>query len=166
MGPGGGDHLQRLHGHAGVELRLGRRLIATHGEHTLELDDGTLVEADLFLAAVGVRPDTAWTGGYTAPNVHGAGDATGQAHWEAARARAPPPPARCSASPPAPKRRRSSGPTSTASDPARRRPARRRADRRSDLRPRRAPRRRRADEPTWRARRGAPPIDTPTREAA
>jgi 3-phenylpropionate/trans-cinnamate dioxygenase ferredoxin reductase subunit len=84
MGPGGGHHLQRLHEAAGVTLRLGRRLIATHGEHALELDDGTIVEADLFLVAVGVRPDTAWTGGYEAPNVHAAGDATGHAHWEAA----------------------------------------------------------------------------------
>jgi 3-phenylpropionate/trans-cinnamate dioxygenase ferredoxin reductase component len=84
MGPAGGRHLQRLHKEAGVTLRLGRRLIATHGEHALALDDGTIVEADVFLTAVGVRPDTAWTGGYAAPNVHAAGDATGQAHWEAA----------------------------------------------------------------------------------
>lgn len=85
MGPGGGHHLQRLHEDAAVTLRLGRRLIATHGEHALELDDGTIVEADLFLTAVGVRPDTAWANGFhDKPNVFAAGDATGQAHWEAA----------------------------------------------------------------------------------
>jgi NADPH-dependent 2,4-dienoyl-CoA reductase/sulfur reductase-like enzyme len=85
MGPGGGGHLQRLHEDAGVTLRLGRRLIATHGEHALELDDGTIVEADLFLTAVGVRPDVAWANGFQAlPRVFAAGDATGQAHWEAA----------------------------------------------------------------------------------
>jgi 3-phenylpropionate/trans-cinnamate dioxygenase ferredoxin reductase subunit len=84
MGPGGGHHLRRLHEDAGVTLRLGRRLIATHGEQALELDDGSIVEADLFLVAVGVRPETAWANGYSGPNVHAAGDATGQAHWEAA----------------------------------------------------------------------------------
>jgi NADPH-dependent 2,4-dienoyl-CoA reductase/sulfur reductase-like enzyme len=83
MGPGGGHHLRRLHENAGVCLRLGRRLVAA-GDGALRLDDGTTVEADCFLVAVGVRPDTGWTGGYSAPNVYTAGDAAGQAHWEAA----------------------------------------------------------------------------------
>ena len=80
MGPGGGDHLQRLHEDAGVTLRLGRRLIATHGDDAVELDDGTIVEADVFLVAVGVRP-AKWP---SRPNVYAAGDVTGSAHWEAA----------------------------------------------------------------------------------
>ncbi len=83
MGPGGGHHLRRLHEAAGVTLRLGRRLTAASAD-AVRLDDGTTVEADCFLVAIGVRPDTAWTGGYTAPNVFIAGDASGQAHWEAA----------------------------------------------------------------------------------
>ena len=80
MGPGGGDHLRRLHEDAGVTLRLGRRLIATHGDDAVELDDGTIVEADVFLVAVGVRP-AKWP---SRPNVYAAGDVTGSAHWEAA----------------------------------------------------------------------------------
>ncbi len=80
MGPGGGTHLQRLHENAGVTLRLGRRLIATHGDQAVELDDGTVVEADVFLVAVGVRP-AKWP---SRPNVYAAGDVTGSAHWEAA----------------------------------------------------------------------------------
>ena len=44
MGPGGGHHLQALHEHAGVELRLGRRLIGVRDDGTLHLDDGTIVE--------------------------------------------------------------------------------------------------------------------------
>ena len=55
MGPGGGHHLKTLHERAGVTLRLGRRLIAA-SEHAVRLDDGTVVEADLMLVAIGVRP--------------------------------------------------------------------------------------------------------------
>ncbi len=65
MGPGGGHHLQALHEQAGVELRLGRRLVAVHERAgrvaALELDDGTRIEPDHVLVAVGVRPATAWT---------------------------------------------------------------------------------------------------------
>jgi NADPH-dependent 2,4-dienoyl-CoA reductase/sulfur reductase-like enzyme len=109
MGPGGGQRLRALHERAGVRLQLGRRLVAFHGEEqitALELDDGTHIEADEVLIAVGVRPDTAWTpwpkgipidpGGRTPfDNVYAAGDAaapydpiagrhTPSAHWEAA----------------------------------------------------------------------------------
>jgi NADPH-dependent 2,4-dienoyl-CoA reductase/sulfur reductase-like enzyme len=99
MGPGGGHHLQELHERAGVELRLGRRLVAvrwTPGRvAALQLDDGTTVEPDLVLVAVGVRPATAWTpwpagiptdaaGKAPQADVYAAGDATGSAHWEAA----------------------------------------------------------------------------------
>ena len=67
MGPGGGDHLRRLHEDHGVEVRL--------GPNTGPLD------ADTVLVAVGVRP--AWKPD-PAPDVHFAGDVTGSAHWEAA----------------------------------------------------------------------------------
>jgi len=110
MGPGGGHHLQALHERAGVDLKLGRRLVTVHesaGRVTaLQLDDGSQIEPDLVLVAVGVRPATAWTpwpagipvdpaGRAPAPNVYAAGDAAApydpiagrhlpSAHWEAA----------------------------------------------------------------------------------
>ena len=83
MGPGGGHLLHGLHERAGVALRLGRRLVATHGHHALEFDDGTLVEADLTLLAAGVRPNTI-PHPKRHPHVLTAGDVTGEAHWEAA----------------------------------------------------------------------------------
>ena len=79
MGPGGGHHLKTLHERAGVTLHLGRRLIAA-SDHALRLDDGTVVEADLFLVAIGVRP----TKIPAPPDAFTAGDVTGSAHWEAA----------------------------------------------------------------------------------
>jgi NADPH-dependent 2,4-dienoyl-CoA reductase/sulfur reductase-like enzyme len=79
MGPGGGHHLRTLHELAGVTLHLGRRLIAA-SEHALRLVDGTVVEADLTLVAIGVRPAR-----IPAPaHALRAGDVTGSAHWEAA----------------------------------------------------------------------------------
>jgi NADPH-dependent 2,4-dienoyl-CoA reductase/sulfur reductase-like enzyme len=117
MGPGGGHHLQALHERAGVDLRCGRRLVAVHERDdardltppavaALQLDDGSRVEPDLVLVAVGVRPATAWTpwpagipvdpaGRAPAENVFAAGDAAApydpiadrhfpSAHWEAA----------------------------------------------------------------------------------
>ncbi len=99
MGPGGGHHLQALHEHAGVELKLGRRLVAVDETPTrvrsLQLDDGSRIRPDEVLVAVGVRPATAWTpwparipvdasGATPMPGVFAAGDATGSAHWEAA----------------------------------------------------------------------------------
>lgn len=95
MGPGGGHHLRALHEQAGVDLKLGRRLIGVRDDGTLHLDDDTLVRADCILVAVGVRPATEWTpwpkgipvdaeGRTPIPNVYAAGDATGVAHWEAA----------------------------------------------------------------------------------
>ncbi len=95
MGPGGGHHLRALHEQAGVELKLGRRLIGVRDDGTLHLDDDTLIRADQILVAVGVRPATDWTpwpkgipvdaeGRTEIPNVFAAGDATGVAHWEAA----------------------------------------------------------------------------------
>ncbi len=95
MGPGNGHHLRALHEQAGVDLKLGRRLIGVRDDGTLHLDDDTLVRADHILVAVGVRPATEWTpwpkgipvdasGRTPIPNVFAAGDATGVAHWEAA----------------------------------------------------------------------------------
>jgi 3-phenylpropionate/trans-cinnamate dioxygenase ferredoxin reductase subunit len=99
MGPGGGHHLQALHEAAGVDLRLGRRLVSVHERGdtitALQLDDGSRVTPDQILVAVGVRPATEWTpwpagipvdaeGRTEIPNVFAAGDATGVAHWEAA----------------------------------------------------------------------------------
>jgi NADPH-dependent 2,4-dienoyl-CoA reductase/sulfur reductase-like enzyme len=79
MGPGGGHHLRALHERAGVTLHLGRRLLAA-SEHALRLDDGTIVEADCFVVAIGVRPARI----PAHPDVFAAGDVTGSAHWEAA----------------------------------------------------------------------------------
>ena len=79
MGPGGGHHLRALHERTGVTLHLGRRLIAA-SEHALRLDDGTVVEADCFVVAIGVRPARI----PAHPDVFAAGDVTGSAHWEAA----------------------------------------------------------------------------------
>jgi 3-phenylpropionate/trans-cinnamate dioxygenase ferredoxin reductase subunit len=95
MGPGGGHHLRTLHEQAGVELKLGRRLVGVRDDGALHLDDGSWVEPDHVLVAVGVRPATDWTpwpAGIPVdaecrteiPNVFAAGDATGVAHWEAA----------------------------------------------------------------------------------
>ena len=84
MGPGQGDWLRARHERAGVELLLGRRLLAADGT-TLILDDGTRVTADRVVVAIGVRPDLGWTGCKTLPRgIHAAGDCTGSAHWEAA----------------------------------------------------------------------------------
>jgi 3-phenylpropionate/trans-cinnamate dioxygenase ferredoxin reductase component len=95
MGPGSGHHLKALHEQAGVELKLGRRLLGVRDDGALHLDDGSWVEPDHVLVAVGVRPATEWTpwpagipvdgeGRTPIPNVFAAGDATGVAHWEAA----------------------------------------------------------------------------------
>ena len=95
MGPGSGHHLRALHEQAGVELKLGRRLIGVRDDGTLHLDDDSWSDADHILVAVGVRPATEWTpwpagipvdaeGRTPIPNVFAAGDATGVAHWEAA----------------------------------------------------------------------------------
>jgi NADPH-dependent 2,4-dienoyl-CoA reductase/sulfur reductase-like enzyme len=81
LGPGQGDWLRARHEHAGVTLRLGRRLIATDDD-VLILDDGTHVTADRVVVAIGVRPDLSWAGDTT--GAHLAGDCTGSAHWEAA----------------------------------------------------------------------------------
>jgi NADPH-dependent 2,4-dienoyl-CoA reductase/sulfur reductase-like enzyme len=83
LGPGQGDWLRARHEHAGVTLRLGRRLIAAD-EDVLILDDGTRVTADHVVVAIGVRPELSWAAGATGRGIHLAGDCTGSAHWEAA----------------------------------------------------------------------------------
>ena len=92
LGSGHGDWLRAKHEQAGVRLLLGRRLTATDSG-ALILDDGTRVEADRVIVAIGVRPDVAWAGPVAAAalrggawprGVYAAGDCTGSAHWEAA----------------------------------------------------------------------------------
>ncbi len=58
-------HATRLLEESGVELHIGRTVAAVEGEGPLriKLDDGTQLEADAVLSAVGVRPSTAWLEG-------------------------------------------------------------------------------------------------------
>lgn len=92
LGPGQGDWLHALHERHGVTLRLGRRLLATDDDGELILDDGSRIAADHVVVAVGVRPDTAWTGLWPRglpsarplPGVFAAGDCLAPGHWEAA----------------------------------------------------------------------------------
>jgi NADPH-dependent 2,4-dienoyl-CoA reductase/sulfur reductase-like enzyme len=92
LGPGAGALLARVHERAGVDLRLGRRLAAVRraGETVaaLVLDDDAVVECDHVVVAVGVRPETSWTGrapgAALPPGILRAGDAAGGGHWEAA----------------------------------------------------------------------------------
>lgn len=56
-----------LLGDHGVPVRVGRRIAAqrggAEGAHELELDDGSLLEADVVLVAVGAAPVTGWLEG-------------------------------------------------------------------------------------------------------
>lgn len=82
--------LQRAHG---VDVRLGTRLERLEsGDSRLEalhLSDGSRLEVDALLVAIGVVPATGWVGADVhqlarAPHIHVAGDASGANHWEAA----------------------------------------------------------------------------------
>ncbi len=77
----------------GVEVHLGSgvaELIATGPRlEALELSDGTRVELDLLLVAIGVAPEVQWLGApledlLRRPDVRAAGDLAGGDHWEAA----------------------------------------------------------------------------------
>ena len=77
----------------GVEVHLGEgvaQLIATGSRlEALELTDGTRVELDLLLVAIGVTPQVEWLGApldelLERPEIHAAGDLAGGDHWEAA----------------------------------------------------------------------------------
>ena len=65
LGPGLGRHLAARHERAGVRLLLGRRLVSVHAAG-LALDDGSRGRLRPLLVAVGVRPDTGWTGRWPA----------------------------------------------------------------------------------------------------
>jgi 3-phenylpropionate/trans-cinnamate dioxygenase ferredoxin reductase subunit len=82
--------LQRVEG---VEVKLGARVTELIGDgdrlQALLLDDGSRVELDEMLVAIGVIPNSDWLpdeiGLLTArPDIHGAGDVAGGDHWELA----------------------------------------------------------------------------------
>ncbi len=77
----------------GVDVRLGVgvRGLAVSDDRldALDLEDGTRVELDLLLVAIGVTPEVEWLGVpltdlLARPEVHAAGDLAGGDHWEAA----------------------------------------------------------------------------------
>jgi len=77
----------------GVEVRLGVRVTEMIGDgdrlEALMLDDGSRVELDEMLVAIGVIPNSDWLpdeiGALTLrPDIHGAGDVAGGDHWELA----------------------------------------------------------------------------------
>lgn len=56
-------HLQARHQAEGVRVHLGRLMTEIHGGdrvRAVSLDDGTLIEADLVLKGLGVRPELRW----------------------------------------------------------------------------------------------------------
>ncbi|GAB3079711.1 FAD-dependent oxidoreductase [Intrasporangium mesophilum] len=66
LGPVVGSELARVHHDRGVRLLLGRGVVAVGGEARAEcvvLADGTSVEADLVVAAIGGEPDVDWLAG-------------------------------------------------------------------------------------------------------
>jgi NADPH-dependent 2,4-dienoyl-CoA reductase/sulfur reductase-like enzyme len=65
VGPEVGAVLARLHESRGVRLLLGRSVLAADGSQPsrLILNDGTVVDADLVLVAVGARPAVGWLSG-------------------------------------------------------------------------------------------------------
>jgi NADPH-dependent 2,4-dienoyl-CoA reductase/sulfur reductase-like enzyme len=93
LGPEMGAACARLHVDRGVDLRCGVTVTAFEGDTRLErlvLSDGSRVDADLAIVAIGVTPETAWlassglalgdgvvcdaTGATSAPGVYAAGD--------------------------------------------------------------------------------------------
>lgn len=77
----------------GVEVRLGARVasLAADGDRlqALRLVDGTSVELDELLVAIGVQPNDDWLPAPLAeltarPEIHAAGDVAGGDHWELA----------------------------------------------------------------------------------
>jgi len=78
---------------AGIDVRLETavtRIVSEDGRAVaLELSDGSTVEADHVLVAIGIRPAVDWLGGdleelVERPEIHAAGDVAGGEHWEAA----------------------------------------------------------------------------------
>lgn len=61
-----GLEIQRLHEANGIRFRMGRRVVALHGDghvRGVELDDGSHLDADLVLQAIGVHPATGFLRG-------------------------------------------------------------------------------------------------------
>lgn len=63
LGREAGGLVARLFRDAGVDLRLGTRILRMPDRRTIELADGTLLSADVVLASVGGTPDLTWLGG-------------------------------------------------------------------------------------------------------
>ncbi|PRY00827.1 NAD(P)/FAD-dependent oxidoreductase [Allonocardiopsis opalescens] len=67
LGPELGAAMRRRHEARGVRFALGRTLEALHGAdgrlRSVELDDGTLLPADVLVEAVGSRPNVEWLTG-------------------------------------------------------------------------------------------------------
>lgn len=62
LGPDLGRHLVPWYAESGVELLLGRRVVAAT-EQDVELDDGTRLPASVIVVGVGVAPSTEWLSG-------------------------------------------------------------------------------------------------------
>lgn len=63
LGPVGGQICASVAEEAGVQLRCGRSLVRFIDEHTILLDDGNTVSADVILISVGGVPELAWLNG-------------------------------------------------------------------------------------------------------
>jgi 3-phenylpropionate/trans-cinnamate dioxygenase ferredoxin reductase component len=83
-----GGWFARLHRSRGVRVLVGAGIASVHGGASvreLRLQDGTRLQADAVLAAIGATPDTRWLGpAGIPPGVLAAGDVTGHGHWESA----------------------------------------------------------------------------------
>ena len=68
------DHLLARHRAEGVRVHLGRLMTEIHGGdrvRAVSLDDGTLIDADLVLKGLGVRPELRWLEGSGVETRHG-----------------------------------------------------------------------------------------------
>ncbi len=66
LGPLLGEHCARMHRERGVDLRLGAGIVALRGDgrvEAVELEDGTRIEADVVVVALGAIPNTEWLAG-------------------------------------------------------------------------------------------------------
>ncbi|MEV0972399.1 NAD(P)/FAD-dependent oxidoreductase [Microtetraspora glauca] len=61
----------RLFTEAGVDLRCGARIARLVDDHTVELEDGAVLSADVVLVSVGATPDLAWLDGAGLRNQNG-----------------------------------------------------------------------------------------------